>query len=296
MYKLITPYADSFGGTGKKANVIIKHFPDTESYVQIPQINSLKGKKVTIYHRLYPDPDKRIFELLLILDLVKKQTKEIELFVPYLPYARQDRASKKGEAVSADILCNMLKNYGVKKLTTFDCHFLYGPGIFMRAGLKIENKSAGKILYAEANKYFNSKKTTEKFLVISPDESASYFTENAQGHSLKKMRKVAEATGIGTGIHADVDKMEGDIDVKGKNVCIMDDMISTGGTVMRAIKHLQGLGAKEIIVGTTHGIFTGENIAKKIIQAGASHIFTTDSILTEKIKEVEILKLPTTFK
>src|SRR3989344_7786849 len=113
--KLITPYCADFG----KPNVIIRHFPDTESYVQIPQIKSLKNKKVTIYHSLYPEQDKRIFELLLILSLVRKQTKHIELFAPYLPYARQDRASKVGEAVSADVLCKLLKVHGVKKLVTY---------------------------------------------------------------------------------------------------------------------------------------------------------------------------------
>lgn len=282
--KLITPYASG----NEIPNVTIRHFPDTESYVQIPQIKSLKNKrknkKVIIHHALYPEPDKRIFELLLILSLVRKETKHIELFIPYLPYARQDRASKTGEAVSADILCKLLKAHGVKKLITYDCHFLYGPGNFTRCGLKIKNLSAGKILYKEAKKYFR-----EKFVVISPDESASYFTENAQGHSLKKVRKASKDTGIGTGIHAEVDTMEGEIDVKGKNICIMDDMISTGGTMIRAIKHLKKLGAKRIIVGATHGIFAGENIAKKILKSGCKHIFITDSIKNPGQKEIKIL-------
>jgi phosphoribosylpyrophosphate synthetase len=189
MQKLITPYCLDFG----KPNITIKHFPDTESYIRIPQINSLKNEKVTIYHRLYPEPEKRIFELLLILSRVKEKTKEIKLFAPYLPYARQDRENKNGEAVSADALCIMLKNSGVKKLITYDCHFLPKPGNFIRNGLKIENKSAGKILYTKAKKYFAKENLGEKFVVISPDEGASYFTENAQGHchSLKKPGKNA---------------------------------------------------------------------------------------------------------
>ncbi len=287
--KLITPYATSFG----KPNVIIKHFPDTESYVQIPQINSLKNKKVTIYHRLFPEPDKRIFELLLILSRVKEQTKNIELCVPYLPYARQDRENKKGEAVSADALCALLKSNGVKKICTFDCHFLCGPGNFKRADIAIENKSAGKILYAYAKKYFKK----NKFVVISPDESASYFTEHAQSHerhSLKKVRAESKATGVGTGIHANVHLMEGNVDVKGKNICILDDIISTGGTVVRAIHHLKAQGAKEIIVGATHGVLAGDGIADKILASGCSCLFFTDAIL-DKHTSGKIIKLPKTF-
>jgi ribose-phosphate pyrophosphokinase len=88
--------------------------------------------------------------------------------------------------------------------------------------------------------------------------------------------------------------MKGEIDVKGKNVCIMDDMISTGGTVIHAIKHLRGLGANKIIVATAHGIFAGEKIAEKIIKAGCAQIIITDSIQiqNEPNKIIKILKLP----
>ena len=87
MQKLITPYCADFG----KPNVVIKHFPDSESYIFIRKVETLKNKSVTIYHRLYSDPDKIIFELLILLSRVSKETRNIELFVPYLPYARQDR-------------------------------------------------------------------------------------------------------------------------------------------------------------------------------------------------------------
>ena len=213
MEKLITPYCADFG----KSNLTIKHFPDNESYFFIPEIEALKNKKVRIYHRLYPYPDKRIFELLLVLSRLKEKAKEVELFAPYLPYARQDRENKEGEAVSADVLCELLKNYGVKKLITYDCHFLPCPGEFSRAGLDIENRSAGPELYAYAKKYFDE--TGEEFVVVSPDEGASYFTENAKGqmkHSLKKVRGESKANGEETGIHADIATMEGEIDVEGK--------------------------------------------------------------------------------
>lgn len=285
MYKLITPYCSDFG----KPNVVIRHFPDSESYVSIPEIKTLKNKNVTIYHRLYPEPDKRIFELLLLLSCVKKQTKNIELFTPYLPYARQDRENKKGEAVSANVLCKLLKSFGVKKLITYDCHFLSKPGDFKRCSLNIENRSAGKNLFSYAKKYFGK----EDFVVVSPDEGSSYFTENAQGHkthSLQKVRHEAKATGEHTGIHAEIHRMEGEIDVKGKNICILDDIISTGGTIIRAIEHLKSRGAKKIIVGATHGVFAGEKIAEKILNNSCGKIVITNAIISTE-NNVEVLKL-----
>jgi ribose-phosphate pyrophosphokinase len=272
MQKLITPYCSDFGNP----NIVIKHFPDAESYVLIPNIQNLKNKKVTVYHRLYPEPDKRIFELLLVLSRIKKETKHIELFVPYLPYARQDRENKIGETVSADVLCKLLKSSEVKKLVTYDCHFLPKPGSFTRCGLVIENRSSGKQLFSYAKKYFGK----EKFVVVSPDEGSSYFIENAKGHtghSLKKVRHESKER-EGTGIHADIHKIEGEIDVKGKNVCILDDIISTGGTIIKAIEHLKSHGAKKIIVGATHGVFAGENIAEKILRHNCDYLFTTNCI------------------
>ena len=99
-----------------KPNILTKQFPDGESYVRVRNLRSLKNKSVTIYKRLYPDPEKNIFELLLILSVIKKATKKITIFIPYLPYARQDRENKPGEAVSADVLCRLLKSHGVPKL------------------------------------------------------------------------------------------------------------------------------------------------------------------------------------
>jgi len=289
MRKLITPYCEDFG----RPNVVIKHFPDTESYVLIPDIKKLKNQEVAVYHRLFPEQDKRIFELLLILSRVRKETKNIDLFIPYLPYARQDRENKVGEAISADVLCKLLRSFGVRKLITYDCHFLPKPGNFKRSGLVIENRSAGKQLVNNARKYFGK----EKFVVISPDEGSSYFTENAQGysHSLQKTRKKSKATGTKTGIHAEIHTMAGKADVDGKNVCILDDMISTGGTIIKAIEHLKSRGAKKVIVGTGHGIFAGENIPEKIIQNGCEELFITNSIPFQNEgsgKKVKILKLP----
>ncbi len=287
MQKLITPYCEDFG----KPNIIIKYFPDHESYVMIPKIEALKNKKVRIYHRLYPKQNKRTLELIFILSRLRKETKNIELFVPYLPYARQDKENKKGEAVSADVLCELLKSFGVKKLITYDCHFLPKPGNFKRQGLEIENISAGPELFAYAKKYFGK----NEFTVVSPDEGSSYFTKNAEGcacHSLKKVRSESKATGTKTGIHADIDKMEGEADVKDKNVCILDDIISTGGTIVRAIEHLKSRGAKKIIVGATHGVFAGEKIPEKILNNNCSKLFVTNAIVRNDFDNIEILKLP----
>lgn len=282
MHKLITPYASEFG----KPNVVIQQFPDTESYVFIPKVTTLKNKKVTIFHRLYPDPDKRFFELLLILSRITRETKNIELFAPYLPYARQDKEHEVGDVISADVICGLLKYHGIKKLITYDCHFLPGPGMYTRNGLRIENRSAGAQLLSHAKKYFGK----EKFITISPDQGSSYFIENAQGYSLHKKRSRLRKGEVDTEVKV-IEKET--LDVKGKNICILDDIIATGGTIMRAAEHLKKLGARKIIVGAVHGVFCGEKIAEKILKSGVNEVFVMNSILpTENLQKVKVLSLP----
>jgi len=255
-----------------RPNIFIKQFPDGESYVWVQNLRSLKNKNVTVYKRLYPDAEKNIFELLLVLSVIRKATKKITVFVPYLPYARQDRESKPGEAVSADVLCRLLKSHGVKKLITYDCHFLPRPGKFTRVGLVIENRTVGQLLRAHAKKYFGR----EKFLTISPDQGTAYMSH----HAFHKTRRSAHK------IH----KMEGGVDVRGRNVCILDDIISTGGTILHAIKHLRKLGAKKIIVGAVHGVFALPDITRKI-EKNCDMLFVTDSIPTSG-RKLKVLKLP----
>jgi len=282
MLNLITPYASDFG----KPSVLIKQFPDTESYVFIPKIKSLKNTRVRLYHRLYPEEDKRIFELLLLLSRLKKETRHIEIFVPYLPYARQDKEHRVGEVVSADILCGLLKGFGVEKLITYDCHFLPKPGNFTRSGLKIENRSAGKLLLAHAKKFFKK----EKFILISPDQGSSYFIENARGYALHKKRERTDGY-HDKNIKSEVHLKDSEIDVKGKNICIMDDIIATGGTILKAIAHLKDRGAKKIIVGATHGVFCADKIIERILASSCDEIFVTNSILCEE-KSIKTVKLP----
>jgi ribose-phosphate pyrophosphokinase len=82
--------------------------------------------------------------------------------------------------------------------------------------------------------------------------------------------------------------MEGEIDVKGKNVCILDDIISTGGTIIRAIEHLKSRGAEKIIVGATHGVFAGEKISEKILKSSCRELFITNTIISDTPAKVFI--------
>src|SRR5207248_3256879 len=92
----------------------------------------------------------------------------------------------------------------------------------------------------------------EGFEVISPDMGANYLVAEHGGKSYNKVRKDYD----GNKIHyRDVGDMDGDFDLKGKNVLILDDMISTGNTMIRALEKITEAGAKKICCAATHGLF-----------------------------------------
>jgi ribose-phosphate pyrophosphokinase len=266
-----------------EANLDIKAFPDGESYVRIPQISQYKDKEVNVLHRLYPDPDQSIFQALLILDTLKKTGSKPILVSPYLPYSRQDKIFLEGEALSSEVLCDMFRLAGATKLITLDCHFLKKEGSFEYGGLQIENISMGARLVEHAKELVNG----EQIDVISPDAGASYLVAEHGGKSMEKVRgEYVE----GDEAYRKIEEVKGDFDVKGRNVLILDDMISTGGTMLRAVDNIKKGGAKKVICAATHGFFLKGSLEK--LKIACDHVFVTDSIPSEVsvVKFLPVLK------
>nr|MCW1949531.1 ribose-phosphate pyrophosphokinase-like domain-containing protein [Candidatus Shapirobacteria bacterium] len=158
-------------------NINIGCFPDGDSHVFIPNLVKLRGQKVFLCHRLYPNQNNSLVELILILGLLKKEKIRPVLIVPYLPYARQDKYFLEGEAASAQEICKLFHTLGCQKLITFDCHFLKKPGKFVFENLPIENISLGDELIHYAQKI----NPRQKLEIIAPDEGASYLVKKQGG-------------------------------------------------------------------------------------------------------------------
>jgi ribose-phosphate pyrophosphokinase len=247
---------------GKLVNTTSKRFPDSELYVRI--LDDIKGKDVIIVQTTYPDPN--IIELFLLQNAVEEAgAKNISIVIPYYGYARQDTKFQDGEPISAKALAKLI-SINVDKVITVDPHKEYILDFF-------STPAHSCTAVPEIAKYLKNK---EVDMILAPDKGA--------------MNRAKEASKI---INCDFDYMEKtridgttveikpkNLDSQNKNVAIIDDIISTGGTMAKSIKELKKQGAKEVFVACTHGLFAGDAI-KKLTSAGCNEIISTDTIISE---------------
>lgn len=260
MEKIVSPtFSDLF-----IPNIELRKFPDGDSYVRVPHAKTLKDKDIVVYHRLYPNQNTSLIQAVFIANALG-EARSIALISPYLPYSRQDKIGSEGEIKSSEAVVHMLKAAGYSSITTFDCHFLKKTGEFEYAGMKIKNITLSGLLIEHAKKRLG-----EDFEVISPDAGANYMSNG------KAMRKVRGEYGKGNIIYRNIEKMEIDFNVNGKNILIIDDMISTGSTMMKAIENLRKNGAGKIALAAAHGFFLKDSL-KRLGQL-SDYIFVSNAI------------------
>ena len=254
------------------AETEIYRFPDNELYVRIKQ--DIQDEEVIVIQTTYPDD--HIIELLLLLDACKRaKAKRILVIIPYFGYARQDRQFKAGEPVSAQVLATLFSVYATEVIN-IDPHKDYIKDFF---SIPAKNVSAVPLL---AN-YLEEKDID---VILAPDKGALDRAKQAAKHLgcefdyLEKTRIDGSKILMKTKI----------LDVKGLSVVILDDIISTGGTMAAAIKELKKQQATSVYVACTHGLFAG-NAIEKLKAAGCDEIIATDTIHSaySKVKIAPIL-------
>ena len=127
----------------------------------------------------------------------------------------------------------------------------------------------GDALIAQAKEFFAG----EDFEIIGLDEGASYLVKNHGGKFMQKTRKGYEDGKVG---YREVDGLVCEFDVKGKNVLLVDDMISTGSTMIRGIEKMRSCGAKKLCIAAVHGLFLFDSSAQ--IARLADRVFSSDTI------------------
>lgn len=254
-------------------------FPDGDLYVQFN--TDVKGKTVVMIQSFYPHPNQSLLEVIFAAETAKELgAKKFILVAPYLGFMRQDKRFHPGEAVSSRIMAGLL-NRCVDRIITIDPHLHR-----YRTLKKIFTIPAAKITANEVIAQY-MKKHYRKVFITGPDGESSQWAAaiarqvGCDSIILQKHRTHARKVRV---------EMVSDVSVRGKEVVIVDDIISTGHTVAEAAKLLKKKGAKRVSVIGVHGLFV-EKAVDKLRKAGISRIISTNTIThpTNKIDVSELI-------
>ncbi len=258
-----------------------RRFPDGEAYVKVPpeSIESVRSESVVLVSNTFPDSG--IMQTLLLLGAIRDVRKGnlsslkgewsgnsedvgpgVFLAIPYYGYARQDKRFSPGESVSAKVVTEVISGF-CDGIAILDLH---APEVLEDMEVPIEFVSSMPEI-AE-----NLQSCVSPDFILSPDKGAiSRATEVAgligcEFSYLEKTRIDAHT----------IEHTPKDLDVSGKIVAIVDDMISTGGTICRASDALRRQGATEVHAACTHGLFTGGALSR--LANHVDGVYTTDSL------------------
>jgi len=242
--------------------VTYKRFPDDEFYIRV--LERIEGEDVLLVQTAYPDP--KIVELLIMQDAVHDAgAKKITVVLPYFGYSRQDKKFEEGEAVSARAIAQHISLHA-DAVITVDPHKEYILKFFTVPAYCCSAVSSIARYLKEKNIDF----------ILAPDKGARDRAKEA-ATLIDCDYDYLEKTRIdGTTVKITPKTLN----AHGKHVAIIDDIISTGGTMANSIKELKKQGAKTVSVACTHGLFVG-GAKEKLLSAGCDEIIATDTIENE---------------
>jgi ribose-phosphate pyrophosphokinase len=244
---------------------VIERFPDGETFVRLEQ--PVRGRQVFILQPTGPPVNDNLVELLTFVDACRRAAAaNIVAVVPYFGYARQDKRHGHREPVTASMVAYLLQAAGANQVVTVDLHAAQIEGFFH---IPVDCLTAVPT-FCQALRPLLPK----ELIVVSPDEGrvkmAGQFAQRLDSTVavLHKRRETATKTRVTHVVG----------DVRGKACLIIDDMISTGGTIAEAIEALLAAGARpEIFVAATHGPLL-ESAKERLNHEAVRKVFVTDTI------------------
>ncbi len=243
----------------------VGRFSDGEVTVEIRQ--NVRARDVFVVQPTCTPTNENLMELLIMVDAMKRASaRRITAVVPYFGYARQDRRPRSTRVpISAKVVANLLETVGVERVLTMDLHADQIQGFF---DIPVDNIYASPVLLSD----LKSKRYTN-LMVVSPDVGG-----------VVRARALAKQLGCDLAIidkrrpTANVSEVMHVIgEIEGRNCVIMDDMIDTAGTLVKAAEVLKERGAKSVYAYCTHPVFSGPAV-ERISKSALDEVVITNTI------------------
>ena len=242
----------------------LRIFPDGESKVTIS--GRPKGK-IIVVNSTYPPVDTNLMQTLSLISKARQFSKNVVCAIPYMGYARQDREFLPGEIVTLSVIAKLLAAAGASKVIVVDMHSMLGLRHFK---IPIRNVSAVPELANHLKKL-----RLKDPLVVSPDlggkerakEFAKFYGTSYIALQKQRDRKTGKVQIMTANLNG----------VKGRDLVLVDDMISTGGSIVKATQFLKKQKCGRVFVACTHALLI-DNAKKKIKKSGVSAIISANTI------------------
>jgi ribose-phosphate pyrophosphokinase len=242
----------------------VGRFPDGEIDIKIN--DDVRGADCFVIQPLCPPVNENWIELLLLLDCLRRASAgRVTAVMPYYGYARKDRKDEGRVPISAKVVANTLTQCGADRLLTIDMHAAQIQGFY---DIPVDHLYAKPVLLLAIEEM-----NIEHPVVVTPDVGG-----------IKMARSYAKALGADlaivdkrriSGSKVAVEHMIGDVD--GRNVIIVDDMISTGGSISEAARIVRAHGAQKIVLAVSHAVLCGPAV-ERLDGCPADTILVTDTI------------------
>jgi ribose-phosphate pyrophosphokinase len=250
-----------------KANLVkseIRIFADGESKITLN--GKISKNRAIVVQSIYPPIDTNLIQALSLISKAKETSFEVIAVIPYMGYARQDREFLPGEIITMKVLGKLFKGAGASKIITVDIHSMIG---FKHFTIKTKNVSA----IPELVQYIK-KLSLKNPLVVSPDQGGK-----------KRAKEFAKELGSEyIALEKTRDRKTGKVQIKTKNIdvanrdlILVDDMISTGGSIVKATQFLKKQKCKKVYVACTHALLMN-GAEKRIKKAGVTKIVSANTI------------------
>jgi ribose-phosphate pyrophosphokinase len=260
----------------------VRDFADGETWVKIDE--NIRGHDIFVIQSTN-SPARNIMELLIMLDAIRRASPaRITAVMPYFGYARQDRKDQPRVPITAKLMANLITTAGADRMLTMDLHSAQIQGFF---DIPFDHLFASPVFVEHVKSTF-----PDDVVVVAPDIGSvkmarAYATRLEAPLALIDKRRTR---------HDDVEVMNVIGDVDGKNVVLFDDIISTGGTLVKAARALKERGAGKIMACITHPVLS-DTVFEKLNQSDIGDLAVTNTIhqdpetVRQRTQKIEILSV-----